>query len=37
MATVLEECTTEEERPVAHHMSAKGLNAKAIHKELFPV
>jgi hypothetical protein len=37
MATVLEECTTEEQRSVARFLWAKGLYAKDIHKELFPV
>jgi hypothetical protein len=34
MATVLEECTTEEQRSVAHSLWAKGLNAEDIHKEM---
>jgi hypothetical protein len=37
MVTVLEECTTIEQRSVVHFMRAKGLNAKDIHKEKFPV
>jgi hypothetical protein len=37
MATVLEVCTTEEQRPVVHFLCAKGLNTKDIHKEMFPV
>jgi hypothetical protein len=37
MATVLEECITEEERPVVRFLWSKGLNAKDIHKEMFPV
>jgi hypothetical protein len=37
MATVLEECTTEEQRSVVRFLWAKGLNAKDIHKEIFPV
>jgi hypothetical protein len=37
MATVLEECTTEEQRCFASFLWAKGLNAKDIHKEMFPV
>jgi hypothetical protein len=36
MATVLE-CTTEEQRSVVRFLCAKGLNAKDIHKEMFPV
>jgi hypothetical protein len=35
MATVLEECTTEEQRLVVLFLWAKGLNAKHIHKENF--
>jgi hypothetical protein len=31
MATVLEECTFEEQRSVVHLLWAKGLNAKDIH------
>jgi hypothetical protein len=30
-------CTTEEQRSVAHFLRAKGLNAKDIHKETFPL
>jgi hypothetical protein len=37
MATVLEECTTEEQRSVVLFLWAKGLNAKDIHKEMLPV
>jgi hypothetical protein len=37
MATALEECTTEEQRSVVVFLWAKGLNAKDIHKEMFPV
>jgi transposase len=36
-ATVLKECTTEKQRSVVHFLWAKGLNAKDIHKEMFPV
>jgi hypothetical protein len=36
MATVLEECTTEEQRSVVF-LWKKGLNAKDIHKDIFPV
>jgi hypothetical protein len=32
MATVLEECTTEEQRSVVLFLWAKGLKAKDIHK-----
>jgi hypothetical protein len=34
---VLEECTTEEQRSFARFSWAKLLNAKDIHKEMFPV
>jgi hypothetical protein len=37
MVTVLEECTNEEQRSVVRFLWAKGLNAKDIHKEMFPV
>jgi hypothetical protein len=37
MLTVLEECNTEEQRYVVSFLWAKGLNAKEIHKEMFPV
>jgi hypothetical protein len=37
MGTVLEECTTEEQRSVVRILWAKWLNAKGIHKERFPV
>jgi hypothetical protein len=37
MATVLEECTTEEQRSVVLLLWAKGLDAKDINKEIFPV
>jgi hypothetical protein len=37
MATVLEECIIEEQRSVVRFLWAKGLNAKDIHKEMFPV
>jgi hypothetical protein len=37
MATVLEECITEEQRSVVRLLWAKGLSAKDIHKEMFPV
>jgi hypothetical protein len=37
MATMLEECTTEEQRAVVHSLWAKGLPAKDIHKEMFYV
>jgi transposase len=35
--TVLEECPSEEQRSVVRFLWAKGLNAKDIHKEIFPV
>jgi hypothetical protein len=37
MATVLEECASEEQRSVVHFLWAKELNAKDIHKEMFRV
>jgi hypothetical protein len=37
MATVLEEYTTKEQCSVEHFLWAKGLSAKDIHKEMFPV
>jgi hypothetical protein len=35
MATVLEECNTEEQRSVVRLSKARGLSAKDIHKEMF--
>jgi hypothetical protein len=35
--SVLEGCSTEEQRSVVRFMWVKGLNAKDIHKEIFPV
>jgi hypothetical protein len=37
MATVLDDCTTEDQRSVGCFLWAKWLNAKDIHKENFPV
>jgi hypothetical protein len=37
MATVLEGCTTEEQRSDVSFFVGKGLNAKDIHKDMFPV
>jgi hypothetical protein len=37
MATVLEGCITEEQLSVVRFLWAQGLNAKDIHKEMFPV
>jgi hypothetical protein len=37
MATVLEKYTTEEHRSVLRFLWAKGLNAKDIYKEIFPL
>jgi hypothetical protein len=37
MATVLEECITEEQHSVLRFLWTKALNAKDIHKEMFPV
>jgi hypothetical protein len=37
MMTVLYEYATEEQRSVVSFLWTKGLNAKDIHKEMFPV
>jgi hypothetical protein len=37
MATVFEECITKELRSLLRFLWVKGLNAKVIHKEMFPV
>jgi hypothetical protein len=37
MVTVLEECTTQEQNSAVRFLWAKRLNAKDIHKEIFPV
>jgi hypothetical protein len=37
MATVLEDCYSEEQRTVVRFLYAKGLTAKDIHEEMFPV
>jgi hypothetical protein len=37
MATVFEECTTEEQRSGVRFLWAQELNAKDIYKEMFPV
>jgi hypothetical protein len=37
MVPVLEECTNEERSSVVRFLWAKGLNAKDIHKEMFPL
>jgi hypothetical protein len=37
MATVIEECITEEQRSVMRFLWEKGLSAKDVHKEMFPV
>jgi hypothetical protein len=37
VATVLQECTTEEQSSFVRFLWAKGLNATDIHKEIFPV
>jgi hypothetical protein len=37
MATMLQECTIEEQRSVVRFLWAKGLDTKDIHKEMFPV
>jgi hypothetical protein len=35
--TMLKEYTTEEQRSVVHFLWSKGLSAKDVHKEMFPV
>jgi hypothetical protein len=37
MATMLEVCSTEEQRSVVRFLRTKELNAKDIHKGMFPV
>jgi hypothetical protein len=37
MASVLEEYTTEEQPSIVRPLWVKGLNAKNIHKQIFPV
>jgi hypothetical protein len=37
MSTVHEECYIEEQRSLARFLWEKGLDAKDIHKEIFPV
>jgi hypothetical protein len=37
MATVFEQCITEEQHCVVLLLRAKGLNAKDVNKEMFPV
>jgi hypothetical protein len=37
MASVLEECSSEEQPSVVRLLWVKGLNAKGFHKEIFPV
>jgi hypothetical protein len=37
MATMLEECNTEEQHSVVNFLWLKGLSAKDIYKEMFPV
>jgi hypothetical protein len=37
LSTVLEKCTTEKQRSVVRLLWGKGLVAKDIHKEMFPV
>jgi hypothetical protein len=36
-ATMPKECTTEEQHSVMRFLCARGLNAKDVHKEMFPV
>jgi hypothetical protein len=37
MVTVLEGCTTKGQHSIVHFLWAKGLSAKDIHKEIFPI
>jgi hypothetical protein len=37
MATILEECTIEEQRSVVRFLWTNGLNVKHTHKDIFPV
>jgi hypothetical protein len=37
MTTMLEDCTTEEQRSFVHFLWAKGPNAQGIHKEMCTV
>jgi hypothetical protein len=37
MATVFDECTNEEQRSLERFLWAKGLDAKHVDKEMFPV
>jgi hypothetical protein len=37
MATVLQECITNEQLSVVYFLLAKGLTANDIHKEMFPI
>jgi hypothetical protein len=37
MVIVFKACTTEEQRSVVRFLWAKGLDAKDIHKEIFPI
>jgi hypothetical protein len=37
MVTLFEECTNEEQLSVMRFLWPKGLNAKDIHKDMFPV
>jgi hypothetical protein len=37
LATVLEECTTEDQSSFVRFLWAKGLSVEDIHKEMFPV
>jgi hypothetical protein len=37
MVALLQDCATEEQRSVVLFLWAKGLSAKDIHKEMFPV
>jgi hypothetical protein len=37
MTTMFEECTIKEQHSLVRFMWANGLNAKDIHKEMFPI
>jgi hypothetical protein len=37
MVAILEECTTRQQHSVVHFLWAKGLSAKDIHSEMFPL
>jgi hypothetical protein len=37
MATVIEGCTTDQQRSVVRFLREKGINVKVIHKEMIPI